>query len=530
MTDASPGAIGEVPFADRFARVSTGVKMFLLLSLALLPLVIIILFASLQSTRTADFERRSLIRVALNESARRLGAELATDVTALKVAADAYDSGTGERRMCNRTGSILSTTAGAPTLFAILDADGRPVCRSRGFVIPDPTAPPEAGLVSAVLEAKAERLRISIGSSGGRYSAVAIYPVRQLTGIAQPAGFQPHYALHLVQGDQALMLVDGYDRRMLERTESLSVPVSRMPMALEMTVRSVPFTASELLIMLLPLLMWAAAALIGWLVMDRLVLRPLHQLRTLVSGYRPGEVLEPLGKMTTPAKEIRELGQTFRSITETVAAHESELALGLSRQTRLTREVHHRVKNNLQVVASLINLHARGARSSEAVAAYASIQRRVDALAVVHRNHYAEMEENRGVALRPLVSEITSNLRATAPREAARLTIMIDVPAYYVTQDVAVPVAFMITELVELSMLCDPRATIEISVSQAGGDNRSCLQTTSIAFRDSKRLRGKLAERYGRILEGLARQMRAPLEHDSQAGTISAFFAIIDRD
>lgn len=529
MTDASPEALGQMPIVDRFARVSTGVKMFLLLSLALLPLVIIILFASLQTTRTADFERRSLIRVALNESARRLGSELATDINALKVATNAYDGEGADRLACDRIGSILSTNAGTPTLFAIVDAQGKTLCRSVGFDTP-PAPLPGAASVNAILEPAAARLRIAIGSRTGRIGAVAVYPLAQLASIAQPAGFQPHYALRLMQGDRALMLVDGYDHRLLERSESVSVPVNRMPLSLEMTVRSVPFTASEVLTMLLPLLMWGAAALIGWLVMDRLVLRPLHQLRTAVSAYRPGEVLEPFRKMTTPAREIRDLGQTFRAITETVAAHENELALGLSRQTRLTREVHHRVKNNLQVVASLLNLHARGARSGEAVAAYASIQRRVDALAVVHRNHFAEIEDNRGVALRPLVSEITSNLRATAPREAARLTILIEVPAYYVTQDVAVPIAFMITELVELSMLCDPRAAVEITVGRAGSDNRSWLEARSTAFRDSRKLRDKLAERYGRILEGLARQLRAPLERDGQAGTISAGFSIIDRE
>ncbi|WP_289846842.1 histidine kinase dimerization/phosphoacceptor domain -containing protein, partial [Acinetobacter baumannii] len=76
-----------------------------------------------------------------------------------------------------------------------------------------------------------------------------------------------------------------------------------------------------------------------------------------------------------PAAEIRELGDTFREISRTVKEHEADLAEGLVRQTKLTREVHHRVKNNLQVIASLINFHARSARSEEASEAYASIQR-----------------------------------------------------------------------------------------------------------------------------------------------------------
>src|SRR4030095_299025 len=146
--------------------------------------------------------------------------------------------------------------------------------------------------------------------------------------------------------------------------------------------------------------------------------------------------------------------QAFHDVTLTVARHEAELEAAVERQTRLGREVHHRVKNNLQVVASLLNLHSRGSRSDDVASAYASIQRRVDALAVVHRNHYAELEENRGVALQSLIAELTANLRAPAPPSAASRQIRLDVAPLYVTQDVAVSVAFLITEITEFGMLC----------------------------------------------------------------------------
>src|SRR3546814_2081470 len=127
-----------------------------------------------------------------------------------------------------------------------------------------------------------------------------------------------------------------------------------------------------------------------------------------------------------------------------------------SSDLKLTREVHHRVKNNLQIIASLINLHARSAHDAEAVEAYATIQRRVDALSVVHRNHYAELEEHRGVGVRSLISELSASLRGTAPAEARRFGIQIDSDNLHISQDVAVPVAFLLTELVELAMLSNP--------------------------------------------------------------------------
>ena len=132
------------------------------------------------------------------------------------------------------------------------------------------------------------------------------------------------------------------------------------------------------------------------------------------------------------------------------------MAGALEGQRRLVREVHHRVKNNLQVVASLLNIHGRSADTPEARAAYAGIGRRVGALSIVHRNHFAEMEESRGIALRPLISELAAELRAGAPEQARGLAIDLDLEGVYTTQDVAVAVAFLVTEIVECAMLTHP--------------------------------------------------------------------------
>ena len=190
---------------------------------------------------------------------------------------------------------------------------------------------------------------------------------------------------------------------------------------LKIALSAPPISATEFLMMMLPLLMWIFAAAIAWVLVNWLLLRPLARMQRAVAAYQPGDTELEMPAFKTPAREIGELGGAFNRVTQTVARHEAELEAAVERQTKLVREVHHRVKNNLQVVASLLNLHSRGSPNEEVAAAYASIQRRVDALAVVHRNHYAELEENRGVSLRSLISELGANLRATAPASAGNM-------------------------------------------------------------------------------------------------------------
>ena len=202
------------------------------------------------------------------------------------------------------------------------------------------------------------------------------------------------------------------------------------------------------------------------------------------------------------------------------------MAEGLETQRKLTREVHHRVKNNLQIIASLINLHARSAHEPEAVEAYASIQRRVDALSVVHRNHFAELEENRGVGVRALISELSASLRGTAPAEARRFGIQIDSDDLHISQDVAVPIAFLTTELVELAMRLDPQGRMRISV-QWQQDARALLAIQSSGLRESPTMSAYLDDRYGRVLTGLSRQLRAPLDHDGEAGRYAIAITIL---
>jgi two-component sensor histidine kinase len=514
---------------SRAARLPTGAKLFLILVVVLaLPATISVL-ATLQINRAADRQSRAQLGVALHESARSLSIELIGDMTALRVTLNALDADLRDAPSCARAQGVFAQQIATGTRFMVADRRGRVIC---GTALPASlrVKPPQtAGPITAKL-APGRGLVLAMTGASGKTVATAFFPTDFLASIARPSGFTPAYAAALVHGDQQLALQDLPTAGPLDRRQRMLTGLDLADLALAMEMPSTPISSPLLLAMMLPILMWLAAASIAWFVVDRLLIGPLRRLRASVAAYEPGREIDPGALRALPAQEIRELGDTFRMISRTVVDHEAGLAEGLVRQTKLTREVHHRVKNNLQVISSLINFHARGARNPEATKAYASIQRRVDALAVVHRYHFAEMEENRGLSLRSVIGELASNIRATAPDSSAELGITLDLEPFLATQDTAVAVAFLLTELVELAMSCDPAAKIRLSLRASDRDDRAVLRISSPALLDGEALRGELEGRYGRVLEGLARQLRSALHHEPMTGAYEIVIAVVGRD
>jgi hypothetical protein len=509
----SPDTVGGGMLARRFADLSTGLKMLAIISVALIPLGLIALLASLQSNRTADLQRRADLRVAVTEVSRKLGGELGSDISALQVAADTVAAGGLTYEACASLQTILLARAARPSAFAVIGANNTNLCAAGKYRFGPPPFLPESAPARAVFNDGGLDLRVF--AKNGTTAAVAHYPAGTMANFVRPIGISIPYSLTLMGESDDLTLAT-HQSPYLRPTEKFETPVGLLNLTIRMSVERAPISATELLLAFLPLLMWASAAAVSFLVVDRLLIRPLAELRAGIAGLHPGErYIMP--KIRTPAREIRELAETFERVGETLTAHEIDLANALSNQTRLTREVHHRVKNNLQVIASLISLHARGVAPGETADAYASIQRRVDALAIVHRNHYAELEDG-GISMKALIDELATNLRAGFAAKGPAPAILTSTPSLRVSQDVAVPIAFLLTELSELSMECDPTASLAIRVVAAETANRALLSIESAGLRIGTALTQKLATRYGRIVDGLSRQLRVPLNHDGETG------------
>jgi two-component sensor histidine kinase len=506
-----PDIVPEPQSRSFFARISTGTKMLVILTGALLPLGLIALLASIQSSHAKRLQREEDARVIATAEARQIDIVLLRGASILR---GSLTNGPIERPACREELQADMSGFQRPVRFALFESDGRLRCASPGFDTRG-LIPPRGRIgVDVLLLDTPGALRFTVGGNDGRY-AVAELPVALLAHVLPTA--DKTQGIQLGQGKTVITLSSTAKAYPLGERLSVSAPIAGGQARLDLTLTTNPISAVEILLVLLPLLMWAAAAGIGWVVVDQLLLRPLAHLQRAVTEYRGEGPLE-LPRLTTPSYEIRALGEAFQHSAAQLMKREEELEAGLRHQVRLTREVHHRVKNNLQVVASLINLHSRGTKGDVA-AAYASIQRRVDALAVVHRNHYAELEENRGVALRSLIAELTANLRGTAPPTASHMTITLDMIPAYITQDVAVPVAFLVTEIVELVMHTDPAGGVAIALTAGQADDRAILSIEGPGLAtngDQPYDPGR--ERFERIVLGLSRQLRSPLDYDAEAG------------
>jgi two-component sensor histidine kinase len=288
-----------------------------------------------------------------------------------------------------------------------------------------------------------------------------------------------------------------------------SWPIGNAQLSARIGARVPRIATLDRLLLLLPLLMWVTAALTSWVLVTRLLIRPLKRLERAALSLQPGDSAS-LPDRLGPATEIQQLRDAFARSLARIEKSESDMAAALDGQRRLVREVHHRVKNNLQVIASLLNIHGRSAETAEAGAAYAAIGRRVGALSIVHRNHFAEMEENRGIALRPLITELAAELRAGAPPSARELTIELELDGVNTTQDVAVSAAFLVTEMVEYAMLHQPGTPVEVTIRRTSELTARLTLGSPVLVPDEAGPRDKV--QFERIITGLAKQLRSDLD------------------
>jgi two-component sensor histidine kinase len=254
-----------------------------------------------------------------------------------------------------------------------------------------------------------------------------------------------------------------------------------------------------------PLALWLLAVAAAWLAMEMAVVRPLKSLERTAQVRSEGRIVVGFPDEPLPPTEIYRVRTAVDDMAARLTARSEELETALAEEKALLREVHHRVKNNLQTVASLLQIQARAANDVSESWGLARAYDRVQLLAMVHQRIYASGVV-REIRLDDLAADIARHL-VTARGEASagvRLTLLLE-PTRCDADKVAA-MAFLIGEGLTraIDAIADgPAVELRLHISSLDGVTRLAIDTFGPLDRETQ------PSVELRFIEAFAKQLRA---------------------
>ncbi|MFT8718730.1 sensor histidine kinase [Acetobacter sp.] len=233
------------------------------------------------------------------------------------------------------------------------------------------------------------------------------------------------------------------------------------------------------------------AGLVGMMVASRrLVIHPLRQLTDAVGKWMKTNVFDSATQGPMP-REFRQLSTAFGLATDRLALRERELGEAMEHQKELVAEIHHRVKNNLQIIGSLLSLQANRTDEPMTRVALLLARDRVRALSLLH--HYLYQDGGlSGLNMQAFVPALCDEMYRTAP-DSVRIRVAIEVSAaaIIVSPSQATPVALIIAEAVSNALdhafPGDVSGQVRVSLHQADGQITLIVEDNGVGLEATRR-------------------------------------------
>jgi two-component sensor histidine kinase len=254
----------------------------------------------------------------------------------------------------------------------------------------------------------------------------------------------------------------------------VSEPVSDSPLALAGAWAGFLLVALASIVVLL--VIWVGA--------DRWCVRPLRYIQDFADKVARGEHIT-LAPPRPWSPEMASVGEGVTAMAAAIASREAALRANVEQRDHMLREIHHRVKNNLQMISSLLNLQAGEIRSPRIRRYFGDAQNRVLTLSILHRHLY-ERSSWSLVDFQQFISDLVRQIsvgRTKAGQLAPRYHIR--APIMAVGPDTAIPIGLIVTEAVSIALTHDfSKATtpaIRIETSERGEEVQLVIEDNGAA-------------------------------------------------
>ncbi len=221
-----------------------------------------------------------------------------------------------------------------------------------------------------------------------------------------------------------------------------------------------------------------------WLGADRWCVRPLRYIQDFADKVARGESITLMPPRPW-SPEMASVGAGVTAMAEAIASREAALRANVEQRDHMLREIHHRVKNNLQMISSLLNLQAGEIRSPRIRRFFGDAQNRVLTLSILHRHLY-ERSSWSLVDFQQFISDLVRQIsvgRARGGKQAPRYHIR--APIMAVGPDTAIPIGLIVTEAVSIALTHDFSRTtspeIRIETSEQGEEVELVIEDNGVA-------------------------------------------------
>lgn len=188
---------------------------------------------------------------------------------------------------------------------------------------------------------------------------------------------------------------------------------------------------------------WASVIYIAFALMTLNIVTRMYRARLhRVEQQRHNEQLAGLVAERTSALEIE--------ISDHKTARK-ELSSSLQEKEVLLKEVHHRVKNNMQVISSLLNIQADSVMDERFVNLLTESQQRIKSMALIHENLYRS-DNLLEINFHEYIEMLSNSLLRFYRFDALEVRLELDVVDIYLDIDTAVPCGLIINELISNSL------------------------------------------------------------------------------